>query len=343
MRPFFSIAAAVVLTASAAFGEGESDLWIQDFAAAKARAAKESKDLLLDFTGSDWCSWCMKLDKEVFSTDEFKTAVVANFVLVKLDYPKDQTLVTEEVKKQNAGLQGDFNIEGYPSIFLTDASGRPYAKTGYEAGGPENYLKNLDKLRETKKTRDEALAKAEGLRGAERAKGLDEALTALGDVPLLPFYKAQVDEIVTLDADGKLELKSKYEELIKAHEEALKQQAMQRKLQVVSDTAQPFMMKQDWDGLNKALDELIEKNKGEMDIVQFATFFKAVPKLQQQNFAEALPLVEEAIKLAPDSDLAKEQLKPLVEQLKVFSKMKKPAKDDDDDDDGEKDDGGKDG
>ena len=37
-----------------------------DYKAALAKAKAENKDVLIDFSGSDWCRWCVKLDKEVF-------------------------------------------------------------------------------------------------------------------------------------------------------------------------------------------------------------------------------------------------------------------------------------
>ncbi len=114
-------------------GEG----WISDFAAAKKEAADSKKDLLIDFTGSDWCSWCIKLNKEVFDHEPFKAGVKNKFVLVELDYPRDKSKLTEEVIKQNEELGNKYQIAGYPTILLCDASGKPYAATGYQDGGPE--------------------------------------------------------------------------------------------------------------------------------------------------------------------------------------------------------------
>ena len=71
---------------------------IQDFAKAKEAAKAAKKDLLIDFTGSDWCGWCIKLDEEVFSKDEFKKEAPTHFVLVKLDYPRNKDLVTDEIR-----------------------------------------------------------------------------------------------------------------------------------------------------------------------------------------------------------------------------------------------------
>ena len=189
--------------------------WIQDFSKAKAQAKAENKHLLIDFTGSDWCGWCIKLDKEVFSQAAFVEAAPKSFVLVKLDYPNNQDLVTEEVRKQNAVLQKTYQIQGYPTILLCDADGHVYGQTGYQAGGPDEYTKHLDGLRKQGEAFKAAMLRAEGKQGAERAKALDEVLSAIDAEVADNHHFAIMSEIVTLDADGKAGLKAKYEEKVK--------------------------------------------------------------------------------------------------------------------------------
>lgn len=126
------------------------ELWIQDFEQAKKLAAAQGKDILMDFTGSDWCGWCIKLDKEVFSQQAFIDAIPKKFVLLKLDFPQDKSLVTPEIMAQNAKLQKEYPVSGYPTIILTDATGKQYAKTGYQAGGPEKYIEHLNEFQSSK-------------------------------------------------------------------------------------------------------------------------------------------------------------------------------------------------
>lgn len=107
--------------------------WSEDYKGSLSKAKEEKKKALLDFTGSDWCGWCIKLDKEVFSTDEFKKLAEKELVLVELDYPRSKTL-PEELKKQNAGLKDKFKIDGYPTIILVSSSGRELKRwVGYSA------------------------------------------------------------------------------------------------------------------------------------------------------------------------------------------------------------------
>ena len=177
----------------------DDTLWVNDFEKAKQTAATEGKDLLMDFTGSDWCSWCIKLHKEVFNQGAFKTAAPKNFVLVELDYPQDKSKLSKEVQEQNAKLQQQFSVQGFPTILLADASGRPYAQTGYQEGGAEEYLKHLDELRVVKAKRDEAWKKAEGAQGGEKAKFLADGLKALNADVAAVHYRPVIDEIAKLD------------------------------------------------------------------------------------------------------------------------------------------------
>ena len=123
--------------------------WLTDFDEAKKQAEKEDKAILMDFTGSDWCGWCIKLDKEVFSKKEFLDYARKNLVLVEVDFPRKKE-IPEATKKQNAKLAKKYKIEGFPTIVLTDAKGKKFAKTGYQEGGPKAYVKHLGELLEKK-------------------------------------------------------------------------------------------------------------------------------------------------------------------------------------------------
>ncbi|MBW8017562.1 MAG: thioredoxin family protein [Planctomycetes bacterium] len=126
----------------------EHDIWMTDYQAAMKKASAENKDLLIDFTGSDWCDWCISLDKEVFSHKEFIDEASKDFVFVMVDFPKKK--LAPELKAQNDRLGKKYGIRGYPTIYLTDSKGEPYAQTGYRKGGPEKYLVHLAELREKK-------------------------------------------------------------------------------------------------------------------------------------------------------------------------------------------------
>ena len=125
-----------------------SVLWVTDFEAAKQKAAAEGKDLLIDFSGSDWCYWCKKLDGEVFSKSVFIEEAAKQFVFVMIDFPNDKSGQSEELQAQNKRLAEQFDIKGYPTVILAKADGTQYAQTGYQEGGPDVYLVHLKELRE---------------------------------------------------------------------------------------------------------------------------------------------------------------------------------------------------
>ena len=118
--------------------------WLTDLDEGIKVAKAEKKAILVDFTGSDWCGWCIRLKKEVFDQKEF-AAATKDFVLVELDYPQKKKQ-SAEVKAKNKALSEKFGIEGFPTIMLLDANGEPFAQTGYQAGGPVKYLAHLAEL-----------------------------------------------------------------------------------------------------------------------------------------------------------------------------------------------------
>ena len=96
----------LILVALAAFifpcgqsARAESD-WLNDYKKAQEQAKAGNKILLLNFTGSDWCGWCIKFDKEVLSQPQFKEFAHNNLVLVELDFPRAKAQSTE-LRKQN--------------------------------------------------------------------------------------------------------------------------------------------------------------------------------------------------------------------------------------------------
>ena len=143
MKTFLSLIALTALSTSA-FAAKEG--WTDDLAKAKEQAKAENKKILLDFTGSDWCGWCKKLDAEVFSQQEFKDYAAKHLVLVEVDFPH-HTKLADATKKQNDELAKKFQINGYPTIIVTSASGNKKGQLGYMEGGPKAFIKALEKAK----------------------------------------------------------------------------------------------------------------------------------------------------------------------------------------------------
>lgn len=119
--------------------------WLTNFEKTK-QEAKEKKCLILaDFSGSDWCRWCTKLKREVFSKPAFKAFAKNNLILFVADFPRKEKQ-SDELKKQNQILATTYAIRGFPTVLLLNASGKELARTGYCKGGAEAYVEHLQAL-----------------------------------------------------------------------------------------------------------------------------------------------------------------------------------------------------
>jgi len=119
--------------------------WTEDFANAILLAKEKNKPVFALFTGSDWCGWCIKLDKEVFSKKDFADYANENFILFKADYPR-AIAQSDTVKDQNQKLAKQFGVRGYPTVLILDKDSKVIGKTGYKPGGPKPYIENLKEM-----------------------------------------------------------------------------------------------------------------------------------------------------------------------------------------------------
>ena len=141
----FLVAAAVSLI-FVSFARAESDDWLHDYNKAQEEAKANHKLLLLNFTGSDWCGWCIKFDKEILSQPQFKNYAHDNLVLVELDFPRRKSQPTEE-KKQNVQLAQQYEVLGFPTIVVLNSNGQKvWQFDGYFPGSPDAFVAQLQKL-----------------------------------------------------------------------------------------------------------------------------------------------------------------------------------------------------
>jgi len=119
--------------------------WLTNFEQAKTTAEKQKVRILADFSGSDWCGWCMKLDSEVFSTTEFREYAKDNLVLFLADFPS-QKEQPEDLKNQNRALAETYGVSGFPTVLVLDAEGNVLGRTGYRRGGAGQYVEHLKEL-----------------------------------------------------------------------------------------------------------------------------------------------------------------------------------------------------
>lgn len=115
--------------------------WQTDYKKALAQARAKNKQVLLSFSGSDWCGWCIRLKKEAFDKPAFKNFADKNLVLVDVDFPRAKAQ-PDAVKKQNDSLQKQYRVEGFPTLVLLDSNGKILGKphVGYLEGGAEGVI-----------------------------------------------------------------------------------------------------------------------------------------------------------------------------------------------------------
>jgi thioredoxin-related protein len=313
-------------TLATAYAGGEG--WTHDFEAAKKQAAAENKAMLLDFTGSDWCGWCIKLNKEVFQEEAFKTGVKDKLVLVELDYPRDTSKLSDDTKAQNNKLRDEFKIKGYPTILLCDASGKPFAKTGYQAGGAEKYVAHLDELLAVRTKRDAAFAAAEkATDDATKAKCLIEGLKAMNTDLVDISYGDVITRIGELDKDDSTGfVKERKEAAAKKEAAAAAQQQVQKFMQ---EKIAPLMQSKDYDQAATAVDGFIKENPTLSDIMKASLSLNVrMPAFVEKGDADgAAKLIDELVAAYPEAKLADQadRIKAMV-KAQIEAKAKQGGK-----------------
>ena len=134
------------------FAQQKELVWHTDVDKAINLSVQSGKPLFFFFTGSDWCGWCIKLQKEVFFLPEFKKWATKNVILVELDFPR-RTPISDDLKKQNRELANMFGVRGYPSVWLvtpTISDGKvnfnKLGSQGYVRGGPSAWIAGANKI-----------------------------------------------------------------------------------------------------------------------------------------------------------------------------------------------------
>lgn len=140
-RLIWTVLLLVFLAAPSALAE--ETIWYTNWDAAAKESQATNKPILIDFTGSDWCGWCMQLKAEVFDTETFQKWAAKNVVLLEVDFPNNRQLSPEEIA-HNEKLARNYGIQGFPTIIFADYQGNALGRYGYDAGGPANWTKNAE-------------------------------------------------------------------------------------------------------------------------------------------------------------------------------------------------------
>lgn len=143
MKKIALVLAGFWVLAQACAGETE---WMTSLPKAQAKAKEEHRLVIMDFTGSDWCPWCIKLRKEVFNTAEFTEYAKTNLVPVEVDFPRSKEQSAEQ-KKANDALLKKYKIEGFPTVVVLNTEGKRLGELGYDEGGPKPFIAKIEALK----------------------------------------------------------------------------------------------------------------------------------------------------------------------------------------------------
>lgn len=139
----------LIAITAVAYATAADSYWKTDYASAITEAKVSERLVLLNFTGSDWCRWCKKLDREVFATSAFAEEIENHAIPVQLDFPRRRQL-SQKQARQNRMVQGKFNVETFPTIILYDpTTNRELLRHSYFSTTPEKYIEVLNSLKLT--------------------------------------------------------------------------------------------------------------------------------------------------------------------------------------------------
>ena len=127
-------------------GASTPEGWLDDLEIAKARAKASGKMILAAFEGSDWCGWCKKMEKDVYTQPDFMPRVTSRFVPVYIDSPRDRDLLSEKCRERNPELHHEYSIRGVPCVVILDAEGKEIGRVGGYKQDVDALMEHVDAL-----------------------------------------------------------------------------------------------------------------------------------------------------------------------------------------------------
>lgn len=280
--------------------------WSSDFSNSKKAAAEKDKLMLVNFTGSDWCHWCVTLKKEVFDEKAFEAAA-DKYVLVELDFPQDEKIITPEQRKANEEVAQKYGVQGFPTVLLMTSKGVPVARTGYQEGGAEAYLTHLETI-------TEPWEKLKSAEGEDRRDALVAFLRNVSGPDIEAYYPDEFAELKKLDPQdesgfiAEMELGNAMVEFEGMVEEGLSSG--------------------DFDTVLTSVDKFIETHNPEGEQLQHILMARVMVYVEQGEKEKAFTQIDEMAALAPESEMAAnlEEIKESISShLEMRAKMEAEA------------------
>lgn len=119
--------------------------WYDNFGKAQEESRKTGKPILMLFTGSDWCGFCIRMDRAAFSKPDFQNFIQSKFVMFKADFPR-RTKLQPGIAAQNNDLAEQYGVKGFPTVIIANSEGAVLAKTGFIRGNERAYRAEYEKI-----------------------------------------------------------------------------------------------------------------------------------------------------------------------------------------------------
>ncbi len=272
--------------------------WFVGLDRAKVQATKADKDLLLNFSASDWIPQSITWEENVFTTQGFIDAALEDFILVRLDFPRKRNIQSDALREKNDKAAAYYEIRSYPMVVLADSSGRPYAKIEWAPDHTsDSFLKILAEKQGARKSRDAALGAAAKVEGAAKVPHLVKALEGQSPNQILRYYKKEFHEIVDLDPKdaGGLGHVVYYEKTV----------GMRKKLDALAKESK-------WVEAMAELDKFVENEAKTKEQKQKVRFWKLQGMLQLKQLDDIMPFLDSIIEMGPETSVGKRaaELKP---------------------------------
>lgn len=298
-------------------------------------AKQDNKDIVLDLTVSDM-ELCQKLDKEVFNTEKWKKDSTKKYIFIRLDYAQGD-VVSPEQKEYNEKLRNEFGVDKYPVVFVLDSTGKPYARTGYlqDSPGAKNFLDYLGQLNSRKKERDDWFKRAKGAATKEkRVTALEDLMKKLNEWEVGYLYPEVKEELVASYGDSNDHSKSQYAtdlvyyyyyvkkdkkkldfylEIVRDYD-AQKAANIEVRFQI-PEIEEKYINTEDWPNAIEPLKKLLEM-KPDGEVKQIILFYLAFAYAKTNDGDKAYTTMDKALKCAPDSRLANERIKNILNDWK---------------------------
>ena len=282
------------------------DGWLVGLDRAKDLAAESGRDILLNFSGSDWIPPSIELERRVFTKPEFITPALEKFVLVRLDFPRKRHSQSEALQEANLKAAAHYEVRSHPMVVLADPQGRPYSSVDYKTNlEPELFLKMLVDQQAVRAARDASLEAAEKADGAAKVSHLAKALKELSPNQILRHFRPQFDEIVRLDPDnaGGLSEVVFYEKTVE----------LRKKLDGYADQGK-------WAEALKELNVFKRAYCKTPQQKQKIDYFRVKSMVELKQYDKIMPLMDKIIEVDPDSVVGKEATKMKPKLMEAIAK-----------------------